>query len=143
MLMWQRNVETMTVLQLPDRVVKSWGSDVAQDFVEWLDTRLHTAQAPQGVQISALTARQQVNVLMLEQVSNLLLADEPWLVQTATGWAWRVPVDLTYPGRGRVGRVGLIDVDANLGLVQYAQETLQEILREAEMLANQHQVTDP
>jgi hypothetical protein len=75
----------MTILQLPERVVKSWGSDVAQDFVEWLDTRLHAAQLPEGVQISALTARQQVNVLMLKQVSNLLLAGEPLLVQTDAG----------------------------------------------------------
>lgn len=130
----------MTVLQLPDRVVKSWGSDVAQDFVEWLDTRLHTAQVPQGVQISALTARQQVNVLMLEQVSNLLLAGEPWLVQTDAGWHWRVPVDLTLPGRGRIGRVGLLDVDASLGLVIYTEGQLEQITHEAEITAQRETV---
>ncbi len=130
----------MTVLQLPERVVKSWGSDVAQDFVEWLDTRLHAAQLPEGVQISALTARQQVNVLMLEQVSNLLLAGEPWLVQTDTGWHWRVPVDLTLPGRGRVGRVGLLDVDASLGLVIYSEEQLEQITYEAEIAARRETV---
>lgn len=140
MLVQRRNIETMTILQLPERVVKSWGSDVAQDFVEWLNTRLHAAQLPEGVQISALTARQQVNVLMLEQVSNLLLAGEPWLVQTDTGWNWRVPVDLTLPGHGRVGRVGLLDVDASLGLVIYSEEQLKQITHEAETVAQRETV---
>jgi hypothetical protein len=130
----------MTTLQLPERVVKSWGPEVARDFVEWLDTRLHATQLPLEVQISALSARQQVNVLMLEQVSNLLLADEPWLVQTDTGWNWRVPVDLTCPDRGRVERVGTLDVDANLGLVRYTEETLRNILDETEKLAPESQV---
>lgn len=131
----RKNSETMTALQLPDKVIKSWGPEVASDFVEWLDIRLHATQLPKGVNISALSARQHVNVLMLEQVSNLLLADEPWLVQTDTGWNWRVPVDLTLPGRGRVGRVGMLDVDASLGLVIYTKEQLKQITHETEIIA--------
>lgn len=125
----------MTSLQLPEKVVASWGSEAAEDFVEWLDTRLRDAPSKPKVQITPLAARQQVNVLMLEKVGNLLLAGEPWLVQTAAGSRWRVPVDLTYPGRGRVGQVGTLDVDASLGLVIYTEESLQLFRDEAEALA--------
>lgn len=126
----------MTTLQLPEKVVQSWGQEVARDFLAWLDSRLQASQLPADVQISAFSARQQVNVLMLERVSNLLLASDPWLVQSESGeWRWRVPIDLTYPNKGRVGRVGLLDVDATLGLVVYTEKMLESISSEAAKLA--------
>lgn len=128
----------MTALQLPEKVVQSWGQEVAQDFLAWLDLRLQAAQLPANVRVSAFSARQQVNVLMLERVSNLLLASEPWLVQSESGeWWWRVPIDLTYPNKGRVGRVGVLDVDANLGLVIYTEQMLEAISSEAAKIAKQ------
>jgi len=61
-------------------------------------------------------ARQKVNVLMLERVSNLLLAGEPRPVQRSGGHrVWQVPVDLAFPSHGRVGCVGKLDVDARYG----------------------------
>ncbi len=131
----------LTTLQLPEKVVDSWGPEAASDFIEWLDARLSTAQFPSNVRISALSARQHVNVLMLEQVSNLLLADEPWLVQTDRGWRWRVPVDLTFPGRGRVGRVALIDVDANLGIVIYTDGLLEQVTKNVEAYTRKAEIT--
>jgi hypothetical protein len=87
------------------------------------------------VQISAFVARQKVNVLMLEQVSNLLLAGEPALAQTPEGdWRWRVPVDLTFHSHGRVGRVGEIMVDARYGRVYYDDALLARMAVEAERL---------
>lgn len=125
----------MTSLQLPARVVESWGPEAAQDFVQWIDARLNEAPLTAGVQVTSLGVRQLVNVLMLEKVGNLLLAGEPRLIQTDAGPRWRVPVDLTYPRRGRVGQVGTVDVDANLGLVSYTEELLQSFRDEAEALA--------
>ena len=65
---------------------------------------------------------------MLEQVGNLLLADEPALMKLPDGqWVWRVPIDLTFPARGRVGRVGEVDVDVRYGAVRYSDATLTQI----------------
>jgi hypothetical protein len=88
--------------------------------------------------VSAFVARQQVNVLMLEQVSNLLLAGEPRLVQVDGGdWRWRVPVNLTFPGHGQVGCVGEVDVDAHYGGAYYDDALLAQIAGEAQRLASQ------
>lgn len=109
----------MQTPQLPDTVLKIFGQEAAQDFENWLETRLR------AFPISAFVARQKVNVLMLERVSNLLLAGEPQLVETADHqWVWRVPVDLTLPKQGRIGHVGEIDVDAHYGEVRYNTELL-------------------
>ena len=82
----------MRTIDLPETVVQAWGGEASRDFVAWLEERW-----PMRVQIPAFVARQKVNVLMLEQVSNLLLAAKPVLEQTPDGnWQWRVPVDLTF-----------------------------------------------
>jgi hypothetical protein len=126
----------MESTKLPNTVVRAWGAEAAQDFVAWLEERMQAV--PPQVQVSALVARQKVNVLMLEQVSNLLLAGEPALEQTSEGnWLWRVPVDLTFPARGRVGRVGEVLVDARYGQVRYDDALLARITKEAEQLARQ------
>jgi hypothetical protein len=103
----------MQTTRLPETVVQTWGTEVAEDFMVWLE----------------------------ERVSNLLLADEPRLVQTpGGGWTWRVPVDLTFPSRGRVGCVGEVDVDARYGKVHYDDGLLARITREAQRLAQQTQL---
>jgi hypothetical protein len=90
------------------------------------------------IHISAFVARQKVNVLMLERVSNLLLAGEPRLTEAPDrGWVWHVPVDLTFPTHGRVGCVGEVEVDACYGEVHYDDALLTQIAHEAEMLARQ------
>jgi len=123
----------MQTVRLPETVIRAWGTEAASDFAAWLQEQLSSPQ----VQISAFVARQKVNVLMLEQVSNLLLADDPRLEQTAGGWRWRVPVDLTFPAHGRVGCVGEVLVDARYGKVHYDDALLVRIAREAERLAEQ------
>jgi hypothetical protein len=122
---------------LPETVVHAWGPQVARDFVDWLEDWLRGRQLPQ-VQVSAFVARQKVNVLMLERVSNLLLAGEPRLERTSAGdWVWHVPVDLTFPTHGRVGCVGEVDVDARYGEVRYDDVLLAHITSEAQRLAHQ------
>ena len=123
----------MATTQLPETVRQALGPAAARDLVAWLEERFHTSE----VAISAFVARQKVNVLMLEQVSNLLLADEPELIQRADrAWAWRVPIDLTYPSLGRVGRVGEIEVDAQHGEVHYTEATLDQIRANAQQLVS-------
>jgi len=124
----------MQTLELPETILQAWGPEAAQDFIAWLEKRLHTATHP----ISAFVARQKVNVLVAERVSNMLLADEPSLLQTPEqGWVWRVPVDLTFPSHGRVGRVGEVDVDAHCGELRYTDALLTRMANEARRLAQQ------
>jgi hypothetical protein len=124
--------------ELPEAVRKAWGSEAAKDFLAWLDEYLREVRPIPEVQISAFVARQKVNVLMLERVSNLLLADEPRLVQRPDGhWVWQVPVDLTFPSRGRVGCVGELEVDARYGEVRYSDASLAQIDDNARRLSGQ------
>lgn len=128
----------MRIGELPDTVRKAWGPEVARDFVAWLDEYLGEAKLAPGVQVSAFVARQKVNVLVLERVSNLLLAGEPKLVQRdGERWVWRVPVDLTFPSHGRVGCVGELDVDARYGQVHYTDALLAQMADQARCLAKQ------
>ena len=59
-----------------------------------------------------------------------MLAGEPKLEQSASGaWVWHVPVDLTFPSHGRVGCVGMIEVDARYGEVRYTEMLLKKYKR--------------
>jgi hypothetical protein len=128
----------MPLRDLPESVVRAWGPEVARDFAAWVEEQLQAASGPEKVQISALVARQKVNVLMLERVSNLLLAGEPRLRRVADDECrWLVPVDLTLPARGRIGCVGEIEVDARYGGLYYDNTTLSQIAHEAERLTRQ------
>jgi hypothetical protein len=128
----------MGTISLPETVVQAWGKRASQDFIDWLEERVPVIQSSAHIQISAFVARQKANVLMLEQVSNLLLAGEPVLEHTPEGqWHWRVPIDLTFPAYGRVGKVGEILVDAHYGSVYYDDALLAQISAEAEQLAKQ------
>ena len=128
----------METIDLPETVVRALGGEASQDLVAWLERRWPMLQVSAQVQISAFVARQKVNVLVLEQVSNLLLAGEPVLEQTSdAGWQWRVPVDLTFPDRGRVGRVGEIIVDARYGELRYDEALLSDLADKARRLTKQ------
>lgn len=118
---------------LPPTIERAWGSEVATEFVSWLQNQLQDAQ--QTPEISAFIARQKVNVLMLERVSNLLLANEPTLIQTAPShWVWRVPIDMTLPKQGRIGLVGSVDVNTMSGEIVYDQQLLEQFEQAAEQL---------
>lgn len=123
---------------LPQTVLQALGQEAAGDLINWLEEHLARVGLSPGIQISAFVARQKVNVLLLEQISNLFLADEPVLIQDKDHhWVWRVPVDLTYPAKGRVGRVGEVDVDARYGEVRYSETLLAKMTDKAQQLARQ------
>jgi len=128
----------MQATGLPETVVQAWGPEVANDFLTWLEERMRATTFMPKIHISAFVARQKVNVLMLERVSNLLLAGEPRLTETPDGsWVWHVPVDLTFPSHGRVGSVGEVEVDARYGEVHYDDALLAQIAHEVERLARE------
>lgn len=82
----------MLMPAIPNTVLDALGEEAARDLEGWLQAHLETIQRNQPP-ISPLVARQKVNVLMLEQVSNLLRAGEPTLERTADG---AVAVDQSY-----------------------------------------------
>jgi hypothetical protein len=72
--------------------------------------------------ISAEAARREVNFWLLENIGNLLRAENPELV-VGDRLVWRLDIVLTSPTRGRVGPVGRVEIEATTGEV-LADETL-------------------
>lgn len=65
---------------------------------------------------------------MLSKVGTGVGADEPTLIVTGERVVWRVPLFLVLPGLGRLGAVGMIDVDAQTGEVLADHAALERII---------------
>lgn len=76
--------------------------------------RQPAAQAGRVRIMIAKIARRKVNAFLATHVGNLLLANEPVLT-LGEQIVWRVSVDLTAPPKGRLSRVGEVDVDVESG----------------------------
>lgn len=85
------------------------------------------------VNVTAVMARRKVNAFLATCVGNLLLADEPVLT-VAEKIVWRVPVDLTAPPEGRIGRVGEIEVDVETGAIAIDEAQIKRIRDHANRL---------
>jgi hypothetical protein len=128
----------MKTLAMPDTVIQVLGPAAARDLQNWLETQLHSVEETSALPISALVARRKVNVLMLERVSNLLLAGEPALERVPDGdLVWRVPVYLTFPSTGIAGAVGIVRADAQRGNLLVDEKLLNDIAAACERLAGQ------
>lgn len=96
-----------------------------------VDIRIEmTAQA----NITAFVARQKVTQFVVTRVSSQLRGEVPDL-HVGERLCWSVPVVLTSPARGVLGRVGEILVDAVTGEVLADVEAVQRISEDAERLA--------
>ena len=89
---------------------------------------------PAQVAIGASAARKKVNRFLLDEVSYLMGAGQPSLVEAGRLF-WRVPVDLTSPDKGIVGQVGTLDVDAETGELAVDPKAIEEMLQNAHKLA--------
>lgn len=90
---------------------------------------------PANVKITAAGARHKVNRFILDNVSYLMGAGQPTLVERDR-LVWHVPVMLTYPDRGVVGLVGFLDVDAESGDLQVTADTVVDLTRHAHAIAS-------
>ena len=88
---------------------------------------------PAQVTIGASTARKAVNRFLLDEVSYLMGAGQPSLVE-AERLFWRVPVDLTSPDKGVIGQVGTLDVDVETGELAVDPKVIEELLHNAHKL---------
>ncbi len=87
------------------------------------------------INITPFVARQKVNVLLLDKAGTGLLSETPALVAAESRLRWRVPVALALPGRGRLGQVGIIDVDVQTGEVLADELLINNLIYHANQLA--------
>jgi hypothetical protein len=88
----------------------------------------------QPLNITAFSARQRVTQYVMLELSTQLGGDAPELTVGERVY-WSVPVIFTLPGKGVLGRVGVLRVDAGTGELLTDPQTEQEMLRHAEHLA--------
>src|SRR5215831_11517477 len=88
----------------------------------------------QPLNVTSFSARQRVTQYVMHELSTQLGGDTPELT-VAERVYWTVPVVFTLPGKGVLGRVGTLRIDAGTGELLTDPQTEQEILRHAEWLA--------
>ena len=89
-----------------------------------------TAQA----NITPFVARQKVTGYIIREISDRMRGEEPELV-VGERLCWSVPVVLTSPARGVVGKIGDILIDATTGELLVDKDTVQRMSNDADRLA--------
>src|SRR5579871_1848267 len=88
----------------------------------------------QPLNITSFSAQQRVTQYVMQELSTQLGGDTPDLTVGERVY-WSVPVVFTLPGKGVLGRVGILRVVAGTGELLTDPQTEQEMLRQAEQLA--------
>jgi hypothetical protein len=88
----------------------------------------------QPLNITSFSARQKVTQFVIQELSSQLGGETPELTVGERVY-WSVPVVFTLPGKGVLGRVGTLRVDARTGELLCDPQTLQEMMRHVEQLA--------
>ena len=94
----------------------------------------HKIEITAQVNITAFVAQQKVTQFVISEISNQLCGDTPDL-NVGERLCWSVPVILTSPAKGTIGRVGEILVDADTGELLADTNTVERIDANAEWLA--------
>src|SRR4051812_9212072 len=84
--------------------------------------------------ITASLARQKATRFVVMEISTQLLGDTPEL-RVGDRPYWSVPILLTSPARGIVGKVGDLCVDARTGELLLEPDTLRRLTEDARRLA--------
>src|SRR5437870_5179497 len=87
-----------------------------------------------SVNVTAYVARQKVTRFVVREVSSQLLGETPELT-VGERLCWTVPVVLTSPGRGVIGKVGEIAVDVTTGELLIDADTVQRMANDAQVAA--------
>src|SRR5947199_10175535 len=88
----------------------------------------------QPLNITSFSARQRVTQHVMHALSTQLGADTPELTVGERVY-WSVPVVFTLPGKGVLGRVGTLRVDAGTGDLLTDPQTEREIMQHAEQFS--------
>src|SRR6266446_4670491 len=84
--------------------------------------------------VSASAAQRKVTRFVITEISTQLLGDTP-VFKPGERSSWLVPVMLTSPSRGIVGKVGEIAVDSKTGELLVDAETVRRMSNDARQLA--------
>src|SRR3984957_195670 len=93
-----------------------------------------TIRVTQPLNITSFSARQRVTHHVMQELSTQLGGDTPELTVGERVY-WSVPVVFTLPGKGVLGRVGMLRVDAGTGELLTDPHTEEEMMRHAERVA--------
>src|SRR5437660_10480116 len=88
----------------------------------------------QPLNVTSFSARQRVTQYVMQELSTQLGGDAPELTVGERVY-WSVPVVFTLPGKGTLGRVGTLRVDAGTGELLTEPQAVREIMHHAEQLA--------
>src|SRR5437660_10620573 len=94
-----------------------------------------TIRVTQPLNITSFSARQRVTQDVMRELSTQLGGDTPELTVGERVY-WSVPVVFTLPGKGVLGRVGTLRVDAGTGELLTDPRTEHEMMQYAEQLAH-------
>ena len=75
--------------------------------------------------IEKRVAQRKANGWLVDQVGNMVMADDGVLVQRGNTWIWRFHAYLTSLAHEPYGPIGYVDVDANTGAVLSDQHTVE------------------
>jgi len=93
-----------------------------------------TIRVTQPLNVTSFTARQRVTQHVMQELSTQLGGGTPELTVGERVY-WSVPVVFTLPGKGVLGRVGTLRVDAATGELLTDRRTEREMMDHAERLA--------
>ncbi len=96
-----------------------------------LDINIHVTQP---LNITSFSARVRVTQYVMLELSSQLCGDTPELTVGERVY-WSVPVVFTLPGKGVLGRVGVLRVDAGTGELLTDPQTEQEMMDHVRQLA--------
>src|SRR5713101_5516868 len=88
----------------------------------------------QPLNITSFSARQRVTQYVMQELRTQLGGDTPELTVGERVY-WSVPVVLTLPGKGVLGRVGMLRIDTGTGELLTDPQTEREMMHHAEQLA--------
>lgn len=89
----------------------------------------------QPLNVTSFSARQRATQFVMQELSTQFGGDTPELTVGERVY-WTVPIVFTLPGKGVVGRVGTLRVDAGTGELLAEPQTLQEMMHHADRLAH-------
>lgn len=87
------------------------------------------------IRVTAETARKAVSAYVGREIADLLYGETPSLLWQESGVYWRVPVALASRSLGRIGVVGVIDVDVESGDLRLTDALIRTIEDNAQRLA--------
>jgi hypothetical protein len=96
--------------------------------------RTNTDATNSAPPVSASAAQRKVTRFVVREISTQLLADPP-IFKPGVSSSWVVPVMLTSPSRGIVGKVGEIAVDSKTGELLVDPDTVRRMSDDARQLA--------